>query len=424
MPRPVSDSIADGLPLWDTYEALFFLLTGISIGIVLGFLFPSLWRSFRRRFRKLEKYRPGVTRSRPLGRSPKVQYLLSDSLGGEGDESQADADVVTLFVSARYAFEENSLREAVALYLQILGSEKVTRVQTNKAMFELSQVYAQSGLTAKAMETGLELLHRKPSNIDIFRFLLQLASERGEENRLETTLQLYSGPASGDLAREVAHVLSESSSRLLRDAQLESQKQAVRLAKLAVRWSPAAVEPKLALVEATSVLWRAADGPSADQLLMGFCVDLLELARLKNSSAVLSSISFEPFLRAWCLKLDSQDSEIEAAVQKMRGEILSQLRVEHQLGQSATSCEYHFVWRLLERLRISSSHSALFDGVLLGQPKWERELRKLLQVSEATFMMQELHECAECSEIHRQFVWRCRSCKRWETLSPWSSEAN
>ncbi len=422
MPRPVSDSIADGLPLWDTYEALFFLLTGISLGIVLGFLFPSLWRSFRRRFRKLEKYRPGMTPSGPLSSSPRAQFLSSDSLGGEGDESQADADVVTLFVSARYAVQENSLREAAALYLQILGSEKVTRVQTNKAMFELSHVYAQSGLTAKAMETGLELLHRKPSNIDIFRLLLGLASQRGEENRLETTLELYSGPSSGDLAREVAHVLSESSSRLLRDAHLESQKQAVRLAKLAVRWSPAAIEPKLALVEATSVLWRAADGHPADQLLMGFCVDLLELTRLKLSSSILSAFSFEPFLRAWCVKLDSQDAEIEAAVQKMRGEILSQLRIEPLPAQSATSSDYRFVWGLLERLRASSGQSALSDGVLLGPPNWEKQLRALLQVNEAVSPLQELHECVECSEIHRKFIWRCRNCNRWETLSPWSSK--
>lgn len=398
----------------------FFLLTGISLGIVLGFLFPSLWRSFRRRFRKLEKYRPGITPSGPLGRSPQTKYLSSYSLSGEGDESLADADVVTLFVSARYAFQENSLREAAALYLQILGSEKVTRVQTNKAMFELSQVYAQSGLIAKAMETGLELLHRKPTNIDIFRLLLGLASQRGEEDRLETALQLYAGPSSGDLAREVAHVLSESSSRLLRDAQLESQKQAVRLAKLAVRWSPAAVEPKLTLVEATSVLWRAADGHAADQLLMGFCVDLLELARLKHSSSVLSAFSFEPFLRAWCLKLDSQDAEIEAAVQKMRDEILFQLRIEPLPGQSATSSDYHFVWSLLERLRASSGRSALSDGVLLVQPNWEKQLRTLFQLNEVTSPLQELHECVECFEIHRKFVWRCRNCNRWETLSPWS----
>jgi hypothetical protein len=201
---------------------------------------------------------------------------------------------------------------------------------------------------------------------------------------------------------------------------LESQKQAVRLAKLAVRWSPAAVEPKLTLVEATSVLWRAADGHAADQLLMGFCVDLLELARLKHSSSVLSAFSFEPFLRAWCLKLDSQDAEIEAAVQKMRDEILFQLRIEPLPGQSATSSDYHFVWSLLERLRASSGRSALSDGVLLVQPNWEKQLRTLFQLNEVTSPLQELHECVECFEIHRKFVWRCRNCNRWETLSPWS----
>ncbi|MEN9529692.1 MAG: hypothetical protein RI932_1565, partial [Pseudomonadota bacterium] len=140
MPRPVSDSIADGLPLWDTYEALFFLLTGISLGIVLGFLFPSVWRSFRRRFRKLERYKPDKAVAAPWVAATGPRILSVDDSDSENGETRSELDLVTLFVSARYAVQEKSLREAAALYLQILGSEKVTRVQTNKAMFELAQV--------------------------------------------------------------------------------------------------------------------------------------------------------------------------------------------------------------------------------------------------------------------------------------------
>ncbi|MEY2987720.1 MAG: hypothetical protein RJB13_1241, partial [Pseudomonadota bacterium] len=133
MPRPVSDTVAGGLPLWDTYEALFFLLTGAFLGLILGFLFPSLWRSFRRRFRKTDRFKPdrlsaGHLYDRPGSfQSDKLQSL------NEEDDSQVELSVGALFVAARFAVQESAYREAVALYLQILGSEAVSRVQTNKA---------------------------------------------------------------------------------------------------------------------------------------------------------------------------------------------------------------------------------------------------------------------------------------------------
>ena len=58
MARQITTQSTEGMPMWDSFEASFFVGAGLSVGIVLGFLFPSLWRTFRRRFRKISNYTP------------------------------------------------------------------------------------------------------------------------------------------------------------------------------------------------------------------------------------------------------------------------------------------------------------------------------------------------------------------------------
>lgn len=419
MPRPVSDSIADGLPLWDTYEAFFFLLTGISLGLVLGFLFPSVWRSFRRRFRKLERYKPDKVLAGPLVplSHNELQHFLIHS--DVSEEPQHEVDLVPLFVSARYAVQENALREAASFYLQILGSERVTRSQTNKAMFELSQVYALSGLTAKAIETSLELLHRKPTHVEVFRHLLKLVSQTGEKHHLELILELYSGPVSGELAREVAWFLSEVAARLLREGELPEQRQrSVRLAKLAVRWNPTAIMPKLILIESTSVLWRIVEQRPADQWLTGFCADLTELVRLRESNQQLSPFAFARFLNDWFVQLDARTAAVEAVLQNMPEELTSQLKMSaHQKGGS--DLDYGFVWDILEKWHLNGRSLAQADASG-SRPGWEDRFRSLFQTTAKSKRFDPLHECGACSQIYRAFEWRCSNCGRWETLRLWA----
>ncbi|NBO38293.1 hypothetical protein EBU99_06895 [bacterium] len=431
MPRPVSDAIADGLPLWDTYEAVFFLLTGIFLGIVLGVLFPSVWRSFRRRFRRLEKYWPDDSRFAAPKDPARLKMLSVNAQMDDSEELPSEVDISAAFVQARYAVQENLLREAAALYLQILGSEKVSRVQTNKAMFELAQVYALSGLRSKAIETGLELLHRKPAHTDIFRLLLGLTSEPGSENKMKTCLELYSGPRSGELAREVSHVLAACACRIVRSAQgpIEQSKlqQAVEMAKLAVRWSPSAVEPKLALVEVTSVLRQPDANRPLDQSVMGFFVDVGEWQRLVRAQPALSASAIKPSLSAWVDFLDARDSEVETTMLKMRSEILSLLGRGHPAqGSAGTGTDFEYLHQAIALIRNKSS-SRGFESKS-SQPAcesmgWENVLRELLAFSEVEPLITDFQVCSVCSEIHREFFWRCRACGRWETLLPGASAA-
>lgn len=107
MPRPVSDSIADGLPLWDTYEALFFSSREFLLESFLGSFFLLCGVHFEDVFENLINIDQACP---PLGLSVvhRGRNICHLTLSEEGDESQADADVVTLFVSARYAVQENS----------------------------------------------------------------------------------------------------------------------------------------------------------------------------------------------------------------------------------------------------------------------------------------------------------------------------
>lgn len=423
MPRPVSDAIADGLPLWDTYEALFFLSTGILLGLILGFLFPSLWRSFRRRFRRLDRYKPSDGGGVSLLLNSKLKILTSTGLQSEGEESSEEFDLSGLFVSARCAVQENSLREAASIYLQILSSEKVSRVQTNKAMFELAQVYALSGLASKAFETGFELLHRKPAHVDVFRFLLSLlAKSAGEEGQLEPLLETYTGPASGDLAREVAHILSESSANVLKRKELEKRPLAIRLAKQAVRWSPTSFEPKLRLIEATSVLWQERDGQPSDQLLMGFCVDLMELSRLRSAFSTIPERAFESFLDAWRVRLDAQSSELLDVIPKMSAEIRSQLKFQPTQDESVKSPDLSFIWGILTRLQQDSPAFRLSSGAG-GTSHWFNVLRDVCGAEPEFRLVAALFACQSCSELYRDHHWQCRHCGRWEVISEWSPKA-
>lgn len=56
MPDHIATSPPHILPVWDSFEAIFFVLAGGIIGFVFAYLFPSIWRTIRRRFRSHGRY--------------------------------------------------------------------------------------------------------------------------------------------------------------------------------------------------------------------------------------------------------------------------------------------------------------------------------------------------------------------------------
>lgn len=407
MPRPVSDAIADGLPLWDTYEALFFLLTGIFLGLVLGFLFPSAWRSFRRRFRRVDKYRAEVGASlRQLKLQPKSRLLLlSDDEMVE--EQDADFDLMAAFVAARYAVQENALREAANLYLQILGSEKVTRVQTNKALFELTQVYGWSGLTERAIETGRELLHRKPAQVDVFRLLLTLCAEQTNPKVIRDVIDTYAGPRTSELSRDVSHLLTLVAANLL---QSRAQQEAIIFAKWAVRWSPAVLEPKLGLVRATSLLSFQDAGQPLDQLVLGFFVDVAELLSLYRQHP--NRLPFWEFtlLNEWADFFDRHDHDVEQIIERLRNECLTQLNYENRKSEPEFLSDLEFLVSAVTQTRKMQAPT---------ETRWHLAMARLLEIEPLKSRRPTAFVCSGCSELQSKFRWKCVVCQSWDTLMPW-----
>ncbi|MFZ9520060.1 MAG: tetratricopeptide repeat protein [Silvanigrellaceae bacterium] len=408
MPRPVSDTIADGLPLWDTYEAVFFLVTGVFLGLVLGFLFPSAWRSFRRSFRQIDKY--GVYRGSLAGdaRFSAKNPLIAFEDDHEPELQPTQFDLASVFVAARYAVQENSFREAVALYLQILGSEKVSRTQTNKAMFELTQVYALSGLSEKAIETGLELLHRKPAQPEIFKFLLSACHANPDHKLLMDVLETYSGPKSGELAREVTHFISSAARHVLLRG---SQREAASLAKQAVRWSPSTLEAKLILIEATSILSQPDPTRPLDQDVLGFFVDLAELLRLGRSHSNRAPFFAFSLLGAWADFFDRNDAEVEQVLTRLKIELLNQIDFGTYANDEVFRRDVALFFDVMTLLRKN----------MAGETRWLAALAQLLAVQLKTVRRETFFFCQGCSAMQRHFQWKCGSCGRWDSLAPWGS---
>ncbi|MEY2988321.1 MAG: hypothetical protein RJB13_1842, partial [Pseudomonadota bacterium] len=294
-------------------------------------------------------------------------------------------------------------------------------VQTNKAMFELSQVYALSSLPLKAFETGVELLHRKPAHTDVFRFLLKQLADNFDEAHLEQIVKVYAGPASAELAREVSHMLASASSRLLSSRSESGRQSAIRLAKLAVRWSPTAIEPKIALVQSTSLLWSIEKNRPVDQLFIGFCVDVTELALMRRQSTQLSPLSVESFLEAWVTELAKFGSELEHSIQKMKAEILAVFKIDKRTLSSAPVFDLSFLWEVFSRLKKRAPIGAQLNDSLSEPLKWEQSLKVLLGLENWVASNCEIHECSQCGEVQKEFSWQCRTCNSWESLSVWSA---
>ena len=217
MPRPASAVASDGLPLWDTFEALFFFVAGLSVGIVLGILLPSLWRTLRRRFRRIDKVAPlddrllaDVLPPLAILRGEAAETGLAE--GENDDDTEGDlasdaaqsgfaphpvplprASLAEAFVYARYLMQERKAREAIRVYLDLLKSDRISKGQTGRALFELAQCYVEVGLEARALDTYLELHHRKPNRSQVLLKAVPVCARLRDETRLVSLLSSYVG---------------------------------------------------------------------------------------------------------------------------------------------------------------------------------------------------------------------------------------
>lgn len=424
MPRPPTVTGADELPLWDTFEALFFLVAGLSVGLVLGILFPSLWRTFRRRFRNPEKFAPhDATLTPDIG--PPVR-ILDESSPEEAAESvtlSSASAIPQAFVLARNFFQQGQAREAIRVYLEILGSEQVSKQQTNRALFELSQVYMHIGLQARAFETALELLHRKPEHAGVLNHLLELCMLPQFLDRVRTVVQIYRGNTSDELRTKIAHVLAQWAEHQKSEGK---EREALESARQAVRWQMLSSRAKILLWQITSEdLWHKC-GTDSLALWNALAADLEARWRIGQETDVSPSAGAKHLGK--CLA--------HLSVANAPNEAFAQIREEFERNSGRLKLSPHhqrdFEWIIvLAALEVLSDPHLRQDAALQGIVKilaphvWPGVVPFVVAAPDPgalwTGVLQTAflsHKCKNCLSLHSHFRWKCVHCGALESLHP------
>lgn len=438
MARPGLLPTSGGLPLWDTFEVAFVLLAGVVIGLALGILLPSLWRTFRRRFRDTRRVESDDLPQGTLVESP-LEVLRDDpddaesETGGRRGAMEAalrlrrdERQLRRAFIDARDAVHEGRLREAVSIYVSIFGNERVSQAQTCRALFELSQVYFRIGLETRGFELGLELLSRKPRREDVFRFLLaRYRPDAIQGESLARLSALYRGPLPAPVRRKLAHA------QVLHAAHLASAgnvREAFETAKRALRTDTGSARARLLLWRLTSAdLWRESP-QDAPGLIEAFRTDLDARARIAAETGIspwadaetLATL-FERLAGHWEL------SQMLLAGQSDPPLLFSGLasRTHDRNARRALATAVVSALALPATRAQESAWSLAF--ALLG-PAHAAKIRAIAAVPAAEdapydcFVLfrrgAEAHRCRECAAERARFEWSCPACSAAESLEP------
>lgn len=429
MPRPFEDDV--GLPFWDTFEVVFFFVTGISVGLVIGVLFPSLWRTFRRSFRNTRRYMP--TDKKWLRFKPKefkkIEELTSDEINQfDKEESyEGESELKHYFVQARFAFQQGDLKFAAACYLQILQHKMVSKGLTNQAMFELSQVYLHAGILDRAKDTLNELLHRKPKEAEVLLGALEIYYRDQDENFLLECLKVYDGKLESSIQRKICHILCKiaedhfvKNENRHEDASRVTSKLThntpLKFAHQAMRWDTFSARPRYLTWEITSQeLWKTLSKKhSVSEVVKAWKTDISSLITLSESHPVSPWAVVRGFancILSWSRAMKQSEnfdnwpantlpvspeitkigscSLLYLLKQRHTAEIESWKPLLPSLGIDSSS--------FLMKLQDAQKNPIIFDGFISST---------------------QTHTCSVCNHSSVTFFWECPSCCSYETLSP------
>ena len=421
LPRPLVPSGFESQPMWDTFEATFFLVAGLSIGVVFGFLFPSLWRTFRRRFRSVKRYAPLDEKLLPHLQIDMERLTTPEAETDLPAELNAESSTIlaTLFVLARNAFQNLKPRDAVQYYVQILGHEQVSKQHTNRALFELSQVYLQLGLTSRAFDTAIELLHRKPRNEHVFSYLINMCIDKSMLDRLKLILSLYKGNLSNHLRLNIAHALCILGDKYLSQSKF---KDALQCARDAVRWHMDSARARILLWHVTSIqVWQPEDG-DARLLWTAFTID----AEARHN--IFKDCQVSPAAGADNLTRQIAHLSVTPAIMECFRDMLPELkRVFDAQGQISPHLpcleDILFMGALpLISQNLESSDATLKSLLKLMCPSLSAPFFQPSEKNSSPEWRQwvlnswQWHKCNRCQTRVEKFLWQCPKCNSRETF--------
>lgn len=422
MAKQVIPSAIDSLPLWDSFEAIFFLFAGISIGVVLGILFPSLWRTFRRRFRKETQYTPFLETWHDNS-NLNLQILKDENEDTENEISKEKDPIhlkmIEAFVMARYFFETGQTRLAIQTYLEILGSENVSKQETNRVLFELSQVYFSMGLLDRAFDTGFELLNRKPMIPEVLLHLLDVCQKGKFQDKFTLVLNTYHGPINPMLRKSVSYHLSQIGENALLEKEFQK---AIDFARLSANWNRTSAKSLVLLWQATSQIFWKKNATDAQLMWVAIAADLDARAQIYSKTKISPAAGAE-YLCRLIQSLCKSDQVMESfpIVQKEFQKILEWKKLDPEVEKKLLESIFYAIILIQDRQEVSMKRS--FSDVVSILTNEKKHLfysdmffSKSPSKSEALGFF--AHECGRCRSQFVSFLWKCPECAADESLAP------
>jgi lipopolysaccharide biosynthesis regulator YciM len=423
--RQISTISTEGMPMWDTFEASFFLGAGLSVGIVLGILFPSLWRTFRRRFRKSSHYAPD-------GKKLDHKLTINLKILSEGEEPNSN-DLEELisphnyldqnsfvylpeaFVLARNYFQIGNARESIKIYIDILTHENVSKQETHRALFELSQVYASIGLQVRAFDTSIELFRRMPKNTEVLEHILKVCSSGFFPDKLNIALSIFKGSPDAKLRLNIAHSLCKIGEIQL----LEAKKfgNATDLARSALRWERSSGRAMILLWQATShELWqKVAHDPK--MMWTALAADLEALIQIYSNTNV-SPAAGAKYLSIIISKISNEREAIESytIVQNEFTRTLNKEKITLNIQKYLWASIFHASLLIQNSPELKNSRFLSDVLAILGENQSYFDF--ILKQDEAARIGYSSHYCEKCGSFSSSFAWKCLYCNAEETLKP------
>lgn len=441
----------DGLPLWDTFETILFFGTGVVIGLVFGFLFPSLWRAFRRRFRNVSRLDRLALNPEDMENLPLAPSWLVEPANGEPYLKVPAADgafsIEQNLVSARALFQSGMPREAVQIYLSILKSPAASSQQSARVYLELSQVYAELGLLDRALAMAKEYQARRRSSHKALELTVTMAQKSASMTEIIAAINRFRGNLQSatlaPLALTIAHTLCEyceaglkqSSLGLGAPLQASALKTMDESLNAAVRLAPASL--RIRHVRALRTLHDALSAAkTSDDIWVSLFAEMSKRISLALSFSLPIAPAIGP-LRIIVEQLAKMPQSEPQAIETARTVAMREWLTTHNWTKARKG---HF--RLCYAVLLSreddacAAHGSLTESVAaveraafgplsdFGLQQLEENSSSQLTESDKISCLDALrvaitkHTCRHCGQAHLGFSWVCMQCGTRESLRP------
>lgn len=409
-----SANFFDSLPVWDSFEALYFLFSGFFVGIVLGILFPSLWRTLRRRFTKLTGLFSSLFDLPSDIHSPLKVFIKTESPLFPS-KSLKVSNIIHAFVLARYAFQNQKPREAIKIYSSIIMSDKASRHDIVQALFELSQVYEALHLFERSYDSLYELLHYETGQRAFIVSALKLYKSFPAYNRIEDLLKLYKGQRD----QEIKCLISDAYVFFAESAfNKENYLEAQELSRKALRWFDGSAHAHV-------IFWMATSGFKVSQSRDGeqTCLSLglvlsLQYDVLKKTH--VSPFAFTAYLSGLLLQILENEENLRYFAQK-KGDFLWQSKFQELSdGEKNLYCQPVILSISSIYKNLHERQKKILDQLIesLAHPPISILYSEALKKSKQSQFKEKLviHECRSCHALHKSFLWECPVCNCREPL--------